>query len=152
MYIVRYANDGHIPLNTGKKYKKGQVVLDECYDELLGVQVTNQDKSAWEGSIKVSTDNKMSYMGMKCVDCTGKVNTTEHITVDGDHNANGHAKCLNGIDGNVCNLVVADDEPDVNEVEAKSLADKLGNGPKGGFTTDADQDAAQQVHKKKNSN
>ena len=116
-------------------------MLDECYDELLGVQVTNQDESAWEGSIKVSTDNKMSYMGMKCVDCTGKVNTTEHITVDGDHNANGHAKCLNGIDGNVCNLVVADDEPDVNEVEA------IGNGPKG-FTTDADQDAARQVHKK----
>ena len=86
---------------------------------------------------------------MKCVDCTGKVNPTEHITVDGDHNDNGKSKCLNGIDGNVCNLVVAEDEPDVKEVEAKSLADKLGNGPKG--FTDADQDAAQQVHKK-NSN
>ena len=62
------SGDGHIPLSTGKKYTKGQVVLDECYDELLGVQVTNQDKTAWEGSIKVSTDNKISYMGMKCVD------------------------------------------------------------------------------------
>ena len=42
----------------GVNYVKGQVVLDECYVGLLGVQVTNTETNAWGGSIEYSVDGE----------------------------------------------------------------------------------------------
>ena len=61
----------------------------------------NQDSNAWMGRIEISVDNKASYRPMKCQDCTGSVDTTEIIVVDGNGDGEGDTKCL---DGNVCTL------------------------------------------------
>ena len=96
---------GYFEVTTGSiNYPKGQVVIDECYSGLLGVQVTNSQTNAWAGSIESSLNNGGSYSPMKCIDCTGTVDTTEYIVVDGDDNGSGDTKCLNGIGGNACTL------------------------------------------------
>ena len=86
-------------------YKQGEVVLDECYANLIGVKVTNSRINAWAGRIETSVDNQGSYSVMRCVDCTGTVDTTEYIVVDGDNTGTGEAKCLDGITGNDCTLI-----------------------------------------------
>lgn len=66
--------------------------------------MTNSQTNAWAGSIESSLNNGGSYSPMKCIDCTGTVDTTEYIVVDGDDNGSGDTKCLNGISSNVCTL------------------------------------------------
>ena len=116
-YLDVYVNTGDGTYNMvttpGINYDKGQIVLDECYANLVDVQVTNSQTNAWGGSIESSTDNKVTYTAMVCQDCTGDVSTTEYIVVDGDDNGTGDTKCLNGSAGNVCTLVnvVTTDEP-----------------------------------------
>ena len=99
--------DGYNMVTTpGVNYVKGQVVLDECYVGLQGVQVTNTETNAWAGSIESSFNSKGSpYSAMTCLNCTGAVETTELIVVDGDDNGIGDTKCLNGSIGNVCTLI-----------------------------------------------
>ena len=46
--------------------------------------MTNSQTNAWAGSIESSLNNGGSYSPMKCIDCTGTVDTTEYIVVDGD--------------------------------------------------------------------
>ena len=43
---------------------------------------------------------------LKCIDCTGTLDTTEYIVVDGNGDGIGDTECLNGDSGNVCTLVV----------------------------------------------
>ena len=89
---------------TGIKYTQDEIVLDECYSGLVGVQVTNTQSNAWDGRIAYSLGNKASvYSPMKCTDCTGTVDTTENIVVDGDGNGTGDTQCLNG---QACTLVL----------------------------------------------
>ena len=98
--------NGYIAVTSpGVKYSNGQVVLDACYEGFVDVQVTNPETNAWAGSIETSVDNKVSYLPMQCIDCTGTVDTTEYIVVDGDENGKGDTKCLNGICGNTCALL-----------------------------------------------
>ena len=99
--------------DPGINYGQGQVILDECYSGLVGVQVTNSQTNAWGGNIAYSLGDKASiYSPMTCIDCTGATDTTEYIVVDGDDNGAGDTKCLNGNSGNVCTLVVSS-EPTV---------------------------------------
>ena len=42
---------------------------------------------------------------MRCQDCTGVIDTTEYIVVDGNSDGQGDTKCLNGGTGNICTLV-----------------------------------------------
>ena len=87
-------------------YEQGEVVLDECYANLVGVQVTNTNQNGWTGSIQSSLDDKASpYSAMKCLDCTGPVDTAESIEVDGNGNGSGDTECLNGSSGNFCTLI-----------------------------------------------
>ena len=107
-YLDVYVNTGsgyEMVTIPGISYDKGQLVLDECYANLINVQVTNSQTNAWGGSIESSTDgNKVTYSPMECLDCTTGT-TTEYIVVDGDDNGTGDTKCLNGSIGNVCTLV-----------------------------------------------
>ena len=91
---------------TGIKYTQDEIVLDECYSGLVGVQVTNTQTNAWAGRIETSILNKASpYSAMECINCTGEGSTTDYIVVDGDNNGKGQTECLGGIEGNVCTLV-----------------------------------------------
>ena len=90
----------------GTNWPAGSQVLNECYTNLVGVQVTNSVTNAWAGTIETSIDNKVTYTPMECINCTGDVSTTEYIVVDGDGNGQGQTKCLDGIQGNVCTLLV----------------------------------------------
>ena len=104
-------NGYDVVTTTGIKYTQDEVVIDECYSGLVGVQVTGPDTNAWAGSIVSSVDYKASYSPMKCTDCTGTVDTTEYIVVDGNDNGSGDTECLNGIGGNVCTLIAPDPTP-----------------------------------------
>ena len=104
---------GYVEVNDpGINYGQGQVVLDECYSGLVDVQVTNTQTNAWGGNIAYSLGDKASlYYPMKCIDCTGTVDTTEYIVVDGNDDGSGDTKCLNGDTGNACTLVVEIEAP-----------------------------------------
>ena len=100
---------GYVEVNDpGINYGQGQVVLDECYSGLVGVQVTNTQTNAWGGNIAYSLGDKASvYSPMTCIACTGTIDTTEYIVVDGNDDGVGDTECLNGDSGNVCTLVVS---------------------------------------------
>ena len=86
-------------------YQQSEVILDECYTNLVGVQVTSSRTNGWSGSVEYSLNDKSSpYLPMICLDCTGPVETTELIVVDGDGSSSGDTECLNGSSGNVCTL------------------------------------------------
>ena len=104
--------DGYNTVTTpGVNYVTGQVVLHECYANLVGVQVTNSQTNAWAGSIEYSINDQSSYSPMICDDCTGTVETAEYIVVDGNSDGTGDAMCLNGNTGNVCTLYAPDPAP-----------------------------------------
>jgi len=110
-YLDVFVNNGdgyNMVTTPGVNYGKGQVVLDECYVGLLGVQVTNPQTNAWAGSIEYSINDQSSYSAMICDDCTGTVETTEYIVVDGNSDGSGDTKCLNGNTGNICTLSAPD--------------------------------------------
>ena len=109
--LVDTGNGYDVVTTTGVKYTQDEVVLDECYSGLVGVQVTGPDTNAWAGSIVSSVDYKASYSPMKCTDCTGTLDTTEYIVVDGNDNGSGDTECLDGIGGNVCTLIAPDLTP-----------------------------------------
>jgi len=104
--VLINTGSGYFEVNTGLpiNYANNQVVLDACYEGFVGAQVTNPQTNAWAGTILSSVDNKASYSSMLCLDCSGTVDTTEYIVVDGDDNGIGDTECLNGISGNVCTL------------------------------------------------
>ena len=133
-YINVYVNDGsgsgYVEKTTPNTiYSESQIVLDECYDGLVGVQIRNPTPTPWMGSITTSINNKLDYFPMSCNDCTIGLNftelldytppsssgeemmiTTEKIVVDGNdmnEQGGGIAMCLNGLEengGNSCML------------------------------------------------
>ena len=104
--LVNIGNGYNMVTTPDTLYQQGEVVLDECYANLVGVQVTNNNQNDWTGSILSSLNNKDStYSAMKCLDCTGPVGTAESIVVDGNSNVSGDTECLNGNGGNVCTLI-----------------------------------------------
>jgi len=107
-YLDLYVNTGtgYVEVTTPDTiYEKGSEVLNQCYANLLGVQVTNRLSNAWAGSIVSSLNNGGSYSPMRCQDCTGVIDTTEYIVVDGNSDGIGDTQCLNGGTGNICTLV-----------------------------------------------
>jgi len=134
-YINVYVNDGsgsgYVEKTTPNIiYSESQIVLDECYNGLVGVQIRNPTPTPWMGSITTSINNKLDYFPMSCDNCTIGLNftelldytppssssgeeimiTTEKIVVDGNdtnEQGGGVALCLNGLDengGNSCTL------------------------------------------------
>ena len=89
--------------NPGINYPAGLPVLEECYPELVAVEVSNQQTNAWGGKIEASIDGGATYIPMRCLECSGTVDITEYIVVDGDGNGFGDTKCL---DGQACKLIV----------------------------------------------
>ena len=96
--------NGYVNVTSpGINYPAGLPVLEECYPELVGVEVSNQQTNAWGGKIEASIDGGATYIAMKCLECSGTVDITEYIVVDGDGNGVGDTKCL---DGQACKLIV----------------------------------------------
>lgn len=97
------SGSGYVLVSTpGKSYFLGEVVLDECFRTISGVQISNFSSDGWTGSIELSTDGSQTYSPMACVDCTGTTNTMP-VIVEGDSNSKFMATtwCL---DGATCTL------------------------------------------------
>ena len=64
--------DGYVLAASGY-FNMIQIVLDECFAAIIGVQVKvlTTNISACVGSILVSTDKRVSYDPFTCFDCTG---------------------------------------------------------------------------------
>ena len=60
------SGSGYIPVNTPRMYyAAGVIVVDQCFDTIFGFQVSNDSGDTWEGSIKLSMDEKnLLYVGM----------------------------------------------------------------------------------------
>jgi len=100
------SGNGYVPVSTpGAYYNRRTVVVDQCFTNLVGVQVRGTTSDAWLGSIRLSSDNKVSYYPLACDDCTGTTNLAGTIIVDGDESSNFGAPtyCRNG---NTCTLPV----------------------------------------------
>jgi len=97
---------GYVTVSTpGKYYNTSEVVLDRCFDKILGVQVKNEKTDAWTGTIELSTDGRMSYSPFTCSNCIGRTNTML-IVVDGNADSTDQAstRCHNGA---TCSLEVS---------------------------------------------
>ena len=100
------SGSGYIQVNTpGISYVTGVTVADQCFDTIVGVQVSNDGNDAWVGSIELSMDGKTTYYPLVCSDCTGKSNAMP-IVVDGNADSWDQAMtwCLRGA---MCTLTVS---------------------------------------------
>ena len=81
------SGSGYVEVSTpGKYYGQGATVIDQCFDTIVGVQVSNQSTDTWAGVFELSTDGKATYVPLICSDCTGTTNTMP-IVVDGNDDA-----------------------------------------------------------------
>ena len=82
----------------GQYYDVGEVVLDQCYASLEGVQINNPFSNGWKGSVLLSLDQKKTYSPFVCDECTGTSSIANPIIVDGDEGGKdtSGALCLNG--------------------------------------------------------
>ena len=81
------SGSGYVLISTPGLYRyvKGEIVIDQCFHTIVGVQVSNQDNDGWVGSFELSTDGKATYLPLICSDCNGSGTTnTMPIYVDGD--------------------------------------------------------------------
>ena len=85
--LARAAADG---------YAKGEVVLDKCYDNLVGVRVENTNGDAWTGSVLFSRGPTKVFEAGECRTCTTNGGTAV-ISVDGDPgNSQAETTCFGG--------------------------------------------------------
>ena len=97
-----------------EKYEKGVTVLDACYDNFNGIEVTSNNTNAWVGSITASVDCGVNYDVMQCTGCNGTTTDTSIMVVDGDGNGGSIGPttlCLDGRTGypnNACTIVLDD--------------------------------------------
>ena len=97
------SGEGYFPVNFPKFYSKGDVVVDQCFDKLISVQINNKDDDGWIGSIELSTDRKASYFPFECADCTGSTNSMP-VLVDGNKEGCDYATtCCH--DGRTCTMI-----------------------------------------------
>jgi len=83
----------------------GEVMIDECYPNIVGVQVTSNSLNDFVGSFEYSADERATYGFMTCDDCddTSTSDVANPIIVDGDTATEKEgAHCLNGA---ICNLI-----------------------------------------------
>jgi hypothetical protein len=91
---------------TGLNYKKGSVVLQQCYiNDIASVQVTNPSINAWTGAVEHSSDGGETYQPMACTGCVSVADTSQ-IVVDGndDGASQANTQCLGGVG---CSIVQA---------------------------------------------
>ena len=99
------SGNGYDEVTTSDRYERGEVVVDLCFDRIVGIRVRNTHGDGWMGSFQMSIDNKRTWTDLKCVDCTNDSTGDMPIVVDGDGNGSGTpSKCLNG---NMCNIEVS---------------------------------------------
>jgi hypothetical protein len=99
-------------------FSPNEIVVDECFASIEGVQVKNPTNNGWDGYIEVSSDNKKTYSSLICADscdcdtCTSNCNCGAGcsssscsnswktiVVVDGDNDGNYGAdiKCTDGL-------------------------------------------------------
>ncbi len=91
----------------GKYYRTKEVVVDQCYNHIDGVQIGSNNDDGWLGMVELSTDGKKTYNPLICSDCNGAVSVMP-IAVDGNFDFTGpFAQCLGGA---ICTLLVSTEE------------------------------------------
>ena len=128
---------GYVWVARGQSYARGSTVLDACYRSLFGVRVTNPDRNAWRGAITYSKTGV--YRPLMCATgcriSNGRVSTSS-IAVDGNDDATGSPRCINGkicslggFENDNCDLDCSDQEPPgswAHNTCAKQLANTRG--------------------------
>ena len=104
-----------------KFFSPNEIVVDECFASIEGVQVSNPTTNGWTGYIELSSGNKKSYRSMicgyncACDTCTSNCNCDSDcisqgkcsddsktmVVVDGDNDNNYSAK-MKCLDGKTC--------------------------------------------------
>ena len=112
VYVDKNDGNGYVEVSqSNKKYTQESIVVEECYTNLINVQVINTDTNAWEGSIETSVDGGTTYYPMACSDlCAPLGALTTDILVDGD-DAGGDAnvECINSNKCTLANVATTSD-------------------------------------------
>lgn len=98
-------------------FSSNEIVVNECFASIRGVQVSNPTTDGWAGFIEVSSDNKETYSSMICsngcacdtctsnCNCDASCNNGERrcsdswktmVVVDGNNDGNAPIKCFDG--------------------------------------------------------
>mmetsp|Transcript_30066 Transcript_30066/g.49264 ORF Transcript_30066/g.49264 Transcript_30066/m.49264 type:complete len:404 (+) Transcript_30066:258-1469(+) len=101
------SGSGYVMVSTpGKHHGEGEIVIDQCFHTIVGVQVSNQSVIGWAGVFELSSDGRVTYFPLTCSDCTGTTNTMP-ISVDGDDTFASDELTTWCFNGATCTLSVA---------------------------------------------
>eukprot|EP00581_Thalassiosira_minuscula_P007537 CAMPEP_0183702230 /NCGR_PEP_ID=MMETSP0737-20130205/397_1 /TAXON_ID=385413 /ORGANISM="Thalassiosira miniscula, Strain CCMP1093" /LENGTH=1178 /DNA_ID=CAMNT_0025928805 /DNA_START=113 /DNA_END=3649 /DNA_ORIENTATION=- len=127
--ILVDSGSGYVTVSTpGKFYAHSEVVVDQCFEKIVGVKVKTSNDDAWTGSVELSTDGKVTYSPFTCSGCTGTT-ITMPIAVDGNGDSTDQAttRCHYGA---TCSLIhpslILNNQQwrfDKNTMELKSVLD-----------------------------
>ena len=83
-------------------FDRNQIVLEECFDDLMDISVQNNNNNAWAGTIVVKRNDKQ--VPLTCSGCEGSP-FDKKIAVDGNWDGKDQAPtyCLNG---KICKLTI----------------------------------------------
>jgi len=102
---------GYVPVTMagkshGQYYAESEIVLDQCFPSLVGIQINDPSNNNRIRDVLLSTDGKNSYVPFLCDDCNGETSLTNPIAVDGNDDGGSQyaANCLNGAS---CTLLVS---------------------------------------------
>eukprot|EP01083_Nonionella_stella_P060627 158231_1 len=79
------SGNGYDKVSAKDYFSKGEIVIDQCFDTIVGVQVNSISIDGWSGVFELSTDGKSTYVPMICSDCAGETGTMP-IRIDMDEN------------------------------------------------------------------
>ena len=107
-YVSVALNSGNgydLVSNVTKEYQPGEVIMNECYSTVVGIQVSGVRNNGWIGNVTFS-NGQQTDSPLECVDgCSGSTTSTAPISVDLNVNLalERFANCLNGT---VCTLSI----------------------------------------------
>ena len=87
---------GYVEVQSGTFHDIGSSVVEECYPDIVGVQVANSNNNAWGGKIETSIDGGASYSPMICKENCTPVTAITKLQVGVDA-----ANCWKSSKGNI---------------------------------------------------
>ena len=113
VYVDKNDGNGYVEVSqSNEKYGRNSIVIEDCYTNLIDVQVMNTNTNAWKGSVETSVDGGATYYPMSCGDlCTPLGVLTTNILVDGNANTGGNVRCVNSNRCTLANMATPEPAP-----------------------------------------